>query len=288
MSGAAGVDGVGGGTVVVKYGGAALAAGAADAVLAALVALQRSGARAVLVHGGGPEVTAVMRRLGREPSFVDGLRVTDRETVEVAEMVLAGRVNKGLVDRLQRLGGRAVGISGKDGGLFRARKRLHRGKDGREVDLGFVGEIAAVDTSLIACLHGGGWLPVVASIAPGEDGETYNVNADLAAAALAGALRADAFVLLTDVPGVLGDAGDPSSLIPELSAAAAARLVADGVVRGGMIPKVEACLAALAAGARAAWIADGRDAAALKALARGQPAGTRLVSEPAPRAARGA
>ncbi len=260
-----------GATIVVKYGGAALAAGAAEPVLAALVALQRAGARVVLVHGGGPELTAFLRRLGKEPVFVDGLRVTDRETVEVAEMVLAGRVNKALVAGLQRLGGRAVGICGKDGGLLRARKRPGP-------DLGFVGEIVAVDTSLLEHLHAGGWLPVVASIAPGEDGETYNVNADLAAAALAGALRADSFVLLTDVPGVLRDARDPASLIRELSAAQARDLVREGAVSGGMIPKVEACLAALAGGAGEAWIADGRDGTALEALGRGLPAGTRLVA----------
>lgn len=271
-------------TIVVKYGGAALAAAeagsGADPVLAAAVALQHAGARLVLVHGGGPEVTAMMRRLGKEPVFIDGLRVTDAETAEIAEMVLAGRVNKGLVDRLQRLGGRAAGLSGKDGGIFRARKRPHRGAGGREVDLGFVGEIVAVDTALVEALLAAGWMPVVASVAPGEDGRTYNVNADLAAAALAGALRADRFVLLTDVPGVLRDRGDPSSLIAELGAREARELIAAGVAGGGMIPKLEACLAALDAGAAEAWIADGRDGAALGDLVRGRPAGTRITAAP--------
>lgn len=260
------------GTLVVKYGGAALAAGG-DGVLAAVADLRREGRRVVLVHGGGPELSAFLRRLGKESRFVDGLRVTDAETAEVAEMVLAGRVNKGLVAALQGLGVRAVGICGKDGGLFRARPYRPGGRD-----LGLVGEVAAVDPSLVEHLLAGDWLPVVASVAPGERGETYNVNADSAAAALAGALRAESFVLLTDVPGLLRDPEDPSSVLAELEAGEAEALVAAGAVSGGMIPKVQACLAALAAGTRSAWIADGRDGAALLALARGRPAGTRIVA----------
>lgn len=294
--------------IVVKYGGAALAAAAGDAadsggrplaagadpVLAALVSLQAAGARPVLVHGGGPELTAFMARLGKQATFVDGLRVTDRETVALAEMVLAGRVNKALVDRLHALGGRAVGLSGKDGGLFLARKHLHRAADGRTVDLGFVGEILAVDPAVIATLHAGGWVPVVASIAPGLDGETYNVNADLAAAALAAAIRADRFLLLTDVPGVLRDPRDPASLCEQLTAAQAREMIASGTASGGMVPKLEACLAALAGGAGEAWILDGRRPAALEAAlfgglggagagaAPGAPAGTRVLPGGAP------
>lgn len=275
--------------IVVKYGGAALAAapaagrpapgsapspGGADAVLAALVSVQAAGAHPVLVHGGGPEVTAFMARLGKEAVFVDGLRVTDRETVELAEMVLAGRVNKALVDRLQALGGRAVGLSGKDGGLFMARKRLHRTADGRPVDLGFVGDIVAVEPAVIATLHAGGWMPVVASVAPGIDGETYNVNADLAAAALAAAVRADQFLLLTDVPGVLRDPGDPGSVYEQLTAAQAREMIARGTATGGMIPKLEACLAALAGGVGEAWVLDGRQPAALESAVFGRAAGT--------------
>lgn len=262
--------------IVVKYGGAALAATAgADPVLPALVSLQAAGARPVLVHGGGPEVTAFMARLGKDAVFVDGLRVTDRETAELAEMVLAGRVNKSLVDRLQALGGRAVGLSGKDGGLFLARRRLHRAADGREVDLGFVGDIVAVDPAVIATLHAGGWVPVVASVAPGVDGETYNVNADSAAAALAAAIRADQFLLLTDVPGVLRDPRDPGSLCDQLTAAQAREMIASGAAAGGMVPKLEACLAALAGGVGEAWILDGRRTAALDAAVFGGAAGLR-------------
>lgn len=273
---------VGGKTIVLKYGGAALAATGregSDPILSEIVSLQAAGARLVLVHGGGQELSEMMRKLGKEAVFVDGLRVTDAETMALAEMVLAGRVNKGLVDRVQSLGGRAVGICGKDGGLLLARKHLHRGGDGREADLGFVGEIVAVEPSIIRTLHGGGWIPVVAGIAPGVDGKTYNVNADSAAAALAGRLGADRFILLTDVPGVLADPGDPRSLINELDTSRVREMIDAGAITGGMIPKLEACLSALSGGAAEAWILDGRYGRALhEALFRGKSVGTRIVT----------
>ncbi len=257
--------------VVVKYGGAALAGSAvgdasaleggsdADGVLSAVVLLQVAGARPVLVHGGGPEVSRLMERLGKRPEFVDGLRVTDSETMEIAEMALAGKVNKELVGRLQRLGAAAVGISGKDGALLVARKRFHRTAEGRMVDLGLVGEIHKVNTEVISILEMGRFIPVVATVALGEDGETYNVNADLAAGALAAELRADHFILLTDVPGILRDVGDEGSLCRRLSPAEAEALVGAGAVTKGMVPKVQACVDAVRRGVRRAVIMDGRD-----------------------------
>lgn len=275
--------------VVIKYGGAAITAARAgdpvpsagpapsggapagedDGVLAAVALLQAAGARPVLVHGGGPEVSRLMERLGKRPEFVDGLRVTDAETMEIAEMALAGKINKELVARLARLGARAVGISGKDGALFVAERLLHRTADGRVVDLGLVGEVRRVNTDVISVLEMGRFLPVVATVALGEDGRTYNVNADLAAGALAAALRADDFILLTDVPGILRDVGDESSLCRRLTAAEAESLVSAGVVTRGMLPKVRACVDAVRRGARRAVIMDGRDHGRLGAFVLG-------------------
>lgn len=268
-------------TLVIKYGGAALAGGreGMDAVLGAIALLRVVGARPVLVHGGGPELSAMMKRLGKEAVFVDGQRVTDRETAEIAAMVLAGKVNKELVAALQRLGGRAVGISGVDGALFRARRRRHKSRTGGGVDLGFVGDVVAVETDVPAALLAAGFTPVIATVALGEEGDIYNVNADAAAGALAGALGADALMLLTDVPGVLLDPADPGSLCREMDAAQARRLMDTGVATGGMIPKLEACLAALEGGAGEALILDGREPAALlHTVFGGSKSGTRIVA----------
>lgn len=243
-------------TVVVKYGGSIMAGvpgqGAAetDTVIEDLVLLKGAGVNPVLVHGGGPEITRMLERLGRPSRFVDGLRVTDEVTMDVVEMVLAGRTNKVLVSMIAAAGGTAVGISGKDGKVLQARKL-----DARE-DLGRVGEIAAIDTGLVTLLSANGFIPVIASIGIGHDGRSYNLNADHAAGALAAALAASKFILLTDVPGVLADPG--GGLIPSLPAEEARRLVREGVIGGGMIPKVEACLAALAAGVPTAHIISGR------------------------------
>lgn len=242
-------------TVVVKYGGSVMPSGdpsgggaAADGLVEDLVLLKGAGVDPVLVHGGGPEITRMLERLGRPSRFVNGLRVTDEETVEVVEMVLAGRVNKVLVSRITTAGGSAVGISGKDGNVFQARKMASA------EDLGQVGEITAVDTTLVRLLSSNGFMPVIASVGIGVDGRTYNLNADHAAGALAAALGASKFILVTDVPGVLAGGGGGGSVISTLRAEDARRLIREGVVSRGMIPKVEACLAALSAGVPTAHI----------------------------------
>lgn len=274
--------------MVVKYGGAALAGRRAgtgadpDPVLAAVAGAVGAGARVVLVHGGGPELSAWMERLGREAVFVGGLRVTDAETARLAQMVLAGLIGKDLAAALGALGVPAVGVCGKDAGLLRARRLPPvAGSCGARVDLGFVGEVEEVNPWLLRLLLDHGAVPVVASVAAGPEGETYNVNADLAAAAVAGSLGARWFVLLTDVPGLLADPGDPDSILPRVTWGQVERMMADGVITGGMIPKVEACRRALVAGAREAVIGDGRTAGFLARILRGEAAGgTRVVLPP--------
>jgi acetylglutamate kinase len=235
-------------TVVVKFGGSALEAGALGTLAEDLVALARAGVRVLLVHGGGPEITRLLERLGKASTFVDGLRVTDAETMEVVEMVLAGRVNKHLVSCVQRAGGTAVGLSGVDGGLLAARRRAVG------PDLGFVGEVAAVQPALVRQLLADGVVPVIATVGLGEDGARYNLNADTAAAALAVALGAHKLILLTDVDGIYHDWDGDRTLLSELTPEAARTLVADGTVARGMIPKVEACLQALSGGVASAHI----------------------------------
>jgi acetylglutamate kinase len=240
-------------TVVVKYGGSIMNGQVDEStVIDDLVLLKGAGVDPVLVHGGGPEITRTLDRLGKPSRFVDGLRVTDAETMEVVEMVLAGRANKALVSSIAAAGGTAVGISGKDGNVFRARPLA------AAEDLGHVGEVETVDTRLVQLLSGSGYIPVIASIGIGADGGSYNLNADHAAGALAAAVGASKFILLTDVPGVFGDGDDPGSLISVLRADDAARLIADRVISRGMIPKVESCLDALAAGVPTAHIISGR------------------------------
>jgi acetylglutamate kinase len=238
-------------TIVVKYGGHAmedLAGGqsfARDVVL-----LKQVGIHPVVVHGGGPQIGEMLRRLGIESRFVDGLRVTDRATMEVVEMVLAGTINKALVAEINKAGGCAIGLCGKDGGLIRAKKLLRNG-----IDLGFVGEPEAIDCRVLDTLKASDIIPVIAPIGVGAQGETYNINSDTVAGAIAAALKATRLLLLTDVAGVL-DA--EKKLIPELSAAAARHMIADGTIYGGMIPKVETCLEAVDGGVEAAVIVDGR------------------------------
>jgi len=240
-------------TLVVKYGGAAMVdAELRTQVLKDIVLLEHVGLRPVVVHGGGPEISEMMQRLGKEPRFVEGLRVSDAETVAIAQMVLLGRTNPDLVADIARQGGRAIGLSGKDSGLVTARKLA------ASQDLGFVGEVAEVNTGLLGRLLDQGCVPVIAPIAPGPEGETYNINADHFAARVAGALKASKLVLLTDVRGVLRDKADPATLISELSAAQAREMIAAGSIEAGMIPKVEACLDALAAGVAKCHIIDGR------------------------------
>ncbi len=247
-------------TVVVKYGGSMMASevrrAGGDTVIEDLVLLKGAGVDPVLVHGGGPEITRMLERLGKTSQFINGLRVTDEETMEVVEMVLAGRANKLLVSTITAVGGAAVGISGKDGRVFQARKL------DRPEDLGQVGEVESVDTTLVTLLSTNGFIPVIASIGIGAEGQSYNLNADHAAGALAAALGASKFILLTDVPGVLAgsDSGRP---ISTLRAEQARHLISDGVISRGMIPKVEACLVALSAGVPTAHIIGGRQPHAL-------------------------
>jgi len=240
-------------TVVVKYGGAAMLDGdLRTEVLKDIVLLDHVGLHPVVVHGGGPEISEMMRRLDKQPQFVDGQRVSDAETVEIAQMVLTGKTNPDLVAAIHQQGGTAIGLSGKDGGMVVARK--HAGPP----DLGFVGEVAEVDPGLIRGLISQGFIPVIAPIAAGPGGETFNINADHFAGRIAGALQASKLVVLTDVRGVLREAADPESLISELKAGVAHQMIADGQIESGMIPKVRACLDALAAGVRRCHIIDGR------------------------------
>ncbi|WP_394269249.1 acetylglutamate kinase [Qipengyuania sp.] len=248
-------------TFVVKYGGNAMGDEQAARDFAEdVVLLKAVGINPVVVHGGGPQIGEMLGRLGVESRFVDGLRVTDKATAEVAEMVLSGAINKAIVASIAGAGGRAVGLSGKDAGLVTARKvaRTTRTEDSaieQAVDLGFVGEPCAVDIAVIETMTSAGLIPVVAPIAAGEDGATYNINADTMAGALAAALGAARLLLLTDVPGVLDEGG---ALLPELTPSRIAELRTAGIVRGGMIPKLETCVAALAAGCEAAVVLDGR------------------------------
>ncbi len=237
-------------TFVVKYGGHAMGdpALAHDFALD-IVLLKAVGINPVVVHGGGPQIGAMLKKLGVESKFIDGLRVTDRETAEVAEMVLSGSINKELVGWIVGAGGKALGISGKDGGLVVARKVQ------REIDLGFVGEPETVDTTIIETACAAGMIPVIAPIAAGADGATYNINADTMAGAIAAALGAKRLFLLTDVAGVLDK---DKNLLTDLTPADIARLQDDGTISGGMIPKLETCVHAVEAGCEAAVVLDGR------------------------------
>lgn len=246
-------------TVVIKYGGAAMAAAdLKDAVMQDIVLMKFVGMNPVVVHGGGPEVSALMKRMGKEPIFVDGLRVTDAETMEIAQMVLVGKLNAQVVSSLSTHGGKAVGLAGQDAGLIRATRRLHHRQDGQLVDLGYVGDVAGIDTGVIEALTGGGFIPVIAPIGIGPDGHPYNINADTVAGAVAASLRAEKLVLLTDVEGIRADRSDPNSLASKISGAEIGQWMQAGRLEGGMIPKVEACLTALEAGVRRVHIIDGR------------------------------
>ena len=248
-------------TFVVKYGGHAMGDPKAAREFAEdIVLLKAVGINPVVVHGGGPQIGEMLERLGVETTFVDGLRVTDEATAKVAEMVLSGAINKELVSWLNSAGGKALGLSGKDGGLVTARKVTRTTKDPeslieRAVDLGFVGEPDEVDTSVIDTAVKAGMIPVIAPIAGGEDGETYNINADTMAGAIAAALGAARLFLLTDVAGVLDGEGE---LISDLEPGDVARLIREGVVKGGMVPKLETCVTAVNSGCEAAVVLDGR------------------------------
>ena len=248
-------------TFVVKYGGHAMGnKELAHDFAEDVVLLKAVGINPVVVHGGGPQIGAMLKKLGVESRFVDGLRVTDKATAEVAEMVLSGSINKEIVGWIAGAGGKALGISGKDGGLVTASKVTRTAKDPgsqieQAVDLGFVGEPDRVDISVIETIVAAGMIPVIAPIAPGADGETYNVNADTMAGAIAAALGAARLFLLTDVTGVLDKQG---KLLTDLTPADIALLQSDGTISGGMIPKLETCVHAVEAGCEAAVVLDGR------------------------------
>lgn len=254
-------------TVVIKYGGNAMINdGLKQSVIQDIVLMRYIGLRPVVVHGGGPEITALLKQLGKQSAFVSGLRVTDADTMAAAEMVLVGKINTELVALLNLHGARAVGLNGKDASLIAATKHLARVYDnGRttEVDIGFVGDVAAVNPDIVWTLLNSDYIPVIAPVGVGAAGESYNINADYVAGEVAGALRAEKLLLLTDVEGIYRDYRDKSSFISTLSFAAAKRMIRDGAIDGGMIPKVEACIRALSGGAAKAHIIDGRQAHSL-------------------------
>jgi acetylglutamate kinase len=244
-------------TVVVKYGGAAMRDGSLkETVIRDIVFLSCVGMRPVVVHGGGPEINIWLEKLGIEPQFKNGLRVTDAATMDVVEMVLVGRVNKELVSLVNQAGGKAVGLCGKDANLIKARPE---GVEG----IGFVGEVQNTDTSILEALVDRGYIPIVSSVAADEHGQAYNINADTVAGELAAALNAEKLILMTDTAGLLRDYEDVSTLIPELDIQEARNLIESGIVGGGMIPKVNCCVRSLAQGVKAAHIIDGRQAHAL-------------------------
>ncbi len=238
-------------TVVVKYGGNAMVnEHLKEQVMEDIVLLWLIGVKVVLVHGGGPEINDLMDKLGKKPEFVNGLRVTDKETVDIVQMVLAGKVNKSLVAHLETKGGNAMGISGIDGGLIKAVMKNQ--------DLGYVGNITDVNVAPINDLLNNGYIPVISTVAGGEDGNVYNINGDTAAARIAGALNAERLIMMTDIAGVLKDKDDPSTLIPHVTIEEAEELKKQGVISGGMIPKIDCCIDAITHGVKNVVIMDGR------------------------------
>lgn len=243
-------------TIVVKYGGHAMIdRSLKEAVAKDLILMKFVGINPVLVHGGGPEISSLLFRLGKQSSFVQGLRVTDQETLEVVEMVM-GKINQEIVSLINRHGGKAVGLSGKDGSLIEARKKLLKGESG--VDLGYVGEVSQVNPEIIHTVTNSGYIPVISPIGAGPEGEGYNINADIVAGELAGALGADKLILLTDVEGIFRQMDDINSLISMVNLDEIPGLIEGKVISGGMIPKVECCVKAIEGGANSAHIIDGR------------------------------
>lgn len=241
-------------TVVIKYGGNAMTCNELKRkVLLDIVLMKYVGMNPVVVHGGGPMVSQTMEKMGKKPQFVDGLRVTDAETMEIAEMVLAGKLNKELVSFLNQHGGKAVGISGKDGNLLLAEK-----KSSPKGDLGFVGDVTEINPELVEVLIDKDFIPIICSIGVGKNGESYNINADYVAGKLAAVLKADKLVMMTDVQGIFQDYNDKSSLISTLPRKQAELMIEKGQIAGGMIPKVESCLTAVSGGVKKAHIIDGR------------------------------
>ncbi|MBO4468459.1 MAG: acetylglutamate kinase [Clostridia bacterium] len=237
-------------TVVIKYGGNAMINEdlkmqvMQDVVLSWLI-----GIKIILIHGGGPEISDLMGKLGKKPEFVDGLRVTDKETVDIVQMALAGKVNKSLVNLIEVAGGKGVGLSGIDGRLIEAKIRDEK--------LGFVGDISKINPGILEDLLNNGYIPIISTVGCDRDGNIYNVNADSAAASIAGALKADRFILMTDIAGILENKDDEMSLIPEISIDKARELIKSGVISGGMIPKVDCCIEAIEKGVENVVIMDG-------------------------------
>ncbi|MDE0638632.1 MAG: acetylglutamate kinase [Candidatus Poribacteria bacterium] len=249
--------------IVIKYGGAAMEEESLiHSVMEDIVLMKYVGMRPIVVHGGGPKISAWMNKVGKESEFVQGLRVTDAETVEIAEMVLAGTINKGIVLRINQHGGQAIGLCGKDANLIVAEKHTPqiRDEDGNEttVDLGYVGKIIGVNTQPIITLDEAGYIPVIAPNGTGVDGQTYNINADTMAGEIASALQAEKLILLTDTRGICQDTEDISTLISTIRMNEINALIDEGTIKGGMIPKIEACATALLGGVSKAHIIDGR------------------------------
>ncbi|NLM23016.1 MAG: acetylglutamate kinase [Firmicutes bacterium] len=244
---------------VVKYGGHAMINEELKAsVILDIVLMKFIGIKPILVHGGGNEINEVMERLGKKPRFVNGLRVTDQETMEIVEMVLMGKVNRQIVSLVNRYGGKAVGLSGKDANLLQARRRPPEEVDGEKVDLGLVGEITRVNTELLHIISDNSYIPVVSSIAVGPGGESLNINADHVAGKLATALQAEKLIVLTDVEGIYDRRSSEEEFVSRIRAKEAREWIASGRISGGMIPKVEACLEAVSSGVSRAHILDGR------------------------------
>lgn len=239
-------------TIVVKYGGnAMISPELKEAVMSDIVLLSLVGINVVLVHGGGPEISQMLKKMGKESRFVNGLRYTDQETMDVVQMVLAGKLNKNLVQLLAQYGGKALGLCGIDGGMIQATK-----KSGD--DLGLVGEITEIDPSPIRVAVDNGYIPVIATVATGKDGVSYNINADLAASRIAAELGAEKLILMTDIKGLLRDVNDENSLIPVVQVSEVMSLKRDGIISGGMIPKIDCCVDAVRRGVSRATIIDGR------------------------------
>mgnify|MGYP001056738170 FL=1 len=237
--------------VVIKYGGNAMINDKLkDSVIRDIVLLSLIGVKVVLVHGGGPEITDMLQKIGKTSEFVNGLRVTDKETADIVQMVLAGKINKSLVNMIQIKGGKSIGLSGMDGHMIEARAKDER--------LGYVGEITGVNVAPILDVIEKGYIPVISTVGCDSEGNVYNINADTAAAKIPGELHAESLITLTDIAGILRDKDDPSTLIPQILVSQAPELIADGVISGGMIPKVECCTNAIKWGVHKVFIIDGR------------------------------
>ena len=256
------IQGFFGKTVVIKYGGNAMInEDLKKKVIQDIILMKYVGMKPVVVHGGGPDITSFLKKVVKETEFVSGLRVTDKETVTIAEMVLVGKINTDIVSLLNAQGVTAVGLSGKDGDLIKAKKHLavvHENGVTKKVDIGFVGDVTKINTEVLNTLLDNGYIPVIAPIGVGKDNESFNINADYVAAEVAGALQAEKLLLLTDIEGIYADYHDKSSLISTLTRKEAQSMIEEGAIAGGMIPKVEACLRALEAGANKTHIIDGR------------------------------